>query len=58
MISESDLRDTYQFIRSLGPAGAQSPNFVPPGGVIKTKYIDFVPVSAKHWSGFSHITSK
>ncbi len=58
MISESDLRDTYQFVRSLGPAGVQAPNFVPPGGVIKTKYIDFVPTSAKHWSGFSHITAK
>ncbi len=48
MFTESDLRDTYKFIRSLGPAGVESPNFVPPGGQIKTKYIDFVPISAKH----------
>ncbi|GDX61456.1 hypothetical protein LBMAG32_09900 [Nitrosomonadaceae bacterium] len=48
MISESDLRDTYKFIRSLGHAGVQSPNFIPPDGEIKTKYIDFVPASAKH----------
>jgi mono/diheme cytochrome c family protein len=58
MISEPDLRAVYQFIKSLGPAGAQSPNFVPPGGEIKTKYIDFVPVSAQHWSGFSHVSPK
>ena len=58
MISESDLRATYQFVRSLGPAGVQSPNFVPPSGEIKTKYIDFVPTSARHWNGFSHITVK
>ena len=58
MISESDLRATYQFIRSLGPAGVMAPNFVPPGGEIKTQYIDFVPVNAKHWHGFSHVTSK
>ncbi len=58
MFSESDLRATYQFVRSLGPAGEQAPNFVPPGGQIKTQYIDFVPTSAKHWSGFSHVTAK
>jgi mono/diheme cytochrome c family protein len=58
MMSEPHLRDVHQFVRSLGPAGALSPNFVPPGGVIKTKYIDFVPTSANHWSGFSHITPK
>jgi len=58
MISETDLRATYQFIRSLGPAGVLAPNFVPPGGEIKTQYIDFVPVNAKHWHGFSHVTSK
>lgn len=58
MISESDLRDTYKFVRSLGPAGDQAPNAVPPGGPIKTKYIDFVPTSAKHWNGFSRITIK
>jgi mono/diheme cytochrome c family protein len=58
MITDSDLRATYQFVKSLGPAGTQSPNFVPPGGEIKTQYIDFVPESAKHWGGFSHITAK
>ena len=58
MVSESDLRATYQFVKSLGPAGVQSPNFVSPGGVINTQYIDFVPTSAKHWNGFSHITAK
>ena len=58
MISESDLRDTYKFVRSLGPAGVQAPNFVPPGGQIKTQYIDFVPTSAKYSNGFSHTTIK
>jgi mono/diheme cytochrome c family protein len=58
MITDLDLRATYQFVKSLGPAGTQSPNFVPPGGEIKTQYIDFVPESAKHWGGFSHITTK
>ena len=58
MVSDSDLRATYQFVKLLGPAGVQAPAFVPPGGEIKTKYIDFVPTSAKHWSGFSHITNK
>jgi hypothetical protein len=58
MISESDLRATYQFIKSLGPAGVMAPNFVPPGSEIKTKYIDFVPTNGKHWHGFSHITTK
>ena len=58
MISDSDLRDTYQFVKSLGPAGVQAPNAVPPGGTIKTQYIDFVPTSAKYSSGFSHTTIK
>ena len=58
IISEPDLRAIYQFVKSLGPAGVVAPNFVPPGGQIKTKYIDFVPVSAKYWKGFSHITAQ
>jgi mono/diheme cytochrome c family protein len=58
MISDSDLRDTYQFVKSLGPAGTLAPNALPPGEAIKTKYIDFVPTSTKHWNGFSRVTSK
>ena len=52
MISDSDLRDTYQFVKSLGPAGVKAPNAVHSGGMIKTQYIDFVPTSTKHWNGF------
>ena len=29
-MSETDLRAIYRFVRSLGPAGEQAPNYVPP----------------------------
>jgi mono/diheme cytochrome c family protein len=31
-MSERDLRALYRYIRSIGPAGAPAPDFVPPGG--------------------------
>lgn len=40
-MSAADLRDVYAFVKSLGPAGRQAPAYVPPGGVIKTPYVDF-----------------
>jgi len=30
-------------LRSLGPAGASAPAYVPPGENVATPYIDFVP---------------
>lgn len=31
IMKEEDLRDIYRFIRSLGPAGAPAPAYLPPG---------------------------
>lgn len=42
-MSDADLRAMYVFIRSLGPAGQPSPDYVPPGQAVTTPYIVFVP---------------
>jgi mono/diheme cytochrome c family protein len=42
-MSDSDLRAIYQFLRHLGPKGKPAPAYVPPGQVVSTPYIDFVP---------------
>ena len=42
-MSDSDLRAIYQFLRHLGPKGEPAPAYVPPGQVVSTPYIDFVP---------------
>lgn len=36
-----DLRAVYRYIRSLGPAGAPAPDFVPPGTMPKPPYVQF-----------------
>lgn len=41
---EDDLRDLYQFVRSLGVKGQQAPAALPPGVVPTTPYILFKPV--------------
>jgi mono/diheme cytochrome c family protein len=42
-MSDSDLRDVYRFIRSLGPKGHPAPLPVAPGQDPTTPYILFVP---------------
>ena len=44
-MSEPDLRAIYAYIRSLGPAGEQAPDALPPGEKPKTPAIDAVPHS-------------
>jgi mono/diheme cytochrome c family protein len=43
VMSESDLRAMYAYIRSLGPAGAAAPEALPPGRTPTTAYIVAVP---------------
>jgi hypothetical protein len=42
-MSDADLRAIYEYIKQLGPAGVQTPAFVPPGEEPKTPFIVFVP---------------
>ncbi|MEJ0098244.1 MAG: cytochrome C [Pseudomonadota bacterium] len=42
-LSDADRGAMYQFIRSLGAAGKPAPDYVAPGGVVKTPFILFVP---------------
>ena len=42
-LDESDMRSLYRYIRSLGPAGDQAPDALPPGEIPKTPYIVFAP---------------
>lgn len=40
-MSEADLRATYRYIRSLGPAGNPAPAYVPPGGPVAGPVVSF-----------------
>lgn len=40
-LSEQDLRSFHRFVRSLGPAGAPAPAYVPPGVTPKGPVIQF-----------------
>jgi mono/diheme cytochrome c family protein len=40
-MSDADLRATYRFIRSLGPAGQPAPAYLPPGQVAKGPVVQF-----------------
>lgn len=42
-LSVADQRLLYRFVKSLGPAGEQVPNFVEPWREPKTPYINLVP---------------
>ena len=42
-MTDADLRAIYRYVKSLGPAGTPMPEFVPPGGAVKTPFIVFVP---------------
>ena len=42
-MKDADLLAIYHFIRQLGPTGQPAPAYAPPGVVVKTPYIDFVP---------------
>lgn len=42
-MSEQDLRSVYQFIKSLGPKGQQTPPDLPPGQKPKTPYLELLP---------------
>jgi mono/diheme cytochrome c family protein len=39
-MTDEDKRAVYAFIRSLGPKGEPVPAFVPPGGKIRTPFMD------------------
>ena len=40
-MSDSDLTAVYRYIRSLGPAGAGAPDYVPPSQTPKQPYVQF-----------------
>ncbi len=42
-MTDADLRAVYQFVRSLGSAGAKTPAAVAPGGQVATPFIVMVP---------------
>lgn len=44
-MTDADLVAVYRFIRGLGPAGQAVPAYVPPGGAVRTPYVDFTPRS-------------
>jgi mono/diheme cytochrome c family protein len=43
VMSDTDLKAVYAFIRSLGETGAPAPAYVAPGGKVATPYYVFVP---------------
>jgi mono/diheme cytochrome c family protein len=43
-MAEADMRAIYQYLRSMGPAGEQPPNPVPPDQEPTTAYISLLPV--------------
>lgn len=42
-MADTDLRNLYRYIHSLGPAGERMPRGVPPGQQPTTPYVDFTP---------------
>lgn len=44
-MAEKDQRAIYRFIKSLGPAGEKSTEYVPPGKETKNMFIVFTPVT-------------
>ena len=44
-MKDTDLRNIYRFIKSLGPAGQPAPSYQPPGQQPKPPYFLFVPPS-------------
>jgi mono/diheme cytochrome c family protein len=42
-MNDADLRAVYRYIDNLGPKGAIAPDYVPPGGPLKTPYVDLMP---------------
>jgi len=40
-MTDADLRAVYRYIRSLGPAGAEAPAFLPPDQEPKPPYVQF-----------------
>lgn len=42
-MSNKDLKAVYRYIHSLGAKGQPAPDYVPPGQVVNTPYIEFVP---------------
>jgi hypothetical protein len=42
-MTEPDLRAIYRFIRSLGPAGGETPDYLPPDQDPPEAYISFPP---------------
>ena len=44
-MTDADLRALYAYLRSMGPKGEPAPTYAAPGTVVKTPYINFVPVA-------------
>jgi mono/diheme cytochrome c family protein len=40
-MTDADLRAAYRYVRSLGPAGAPAPAYVPPGGKVSGPVVTF-----------------
>jgi mono/diheme cytochrome c family protein len=40
-MTDADLRAAYRYVRSLGPAGAPAPAYVPPGGQVSGPVVTF-----------------
>lgn len=47
VMTETDLRSFYRFVRSLGEPGQAAPDYVPPDQEPKTPFIVFVPATPK-----------
>lgn len=45
VLDDRDLHAMYAFVKSLGPAGAEAPAYVPPGKQPSTPWIYFAPVT-------------
>jgi mono/diheme cytochrome c family protein len=54
VMTDSDLKAIYAFVRSLGPAGVAAPAYVAPGGKVTTPYIVFVPQVDQTHAALAH----
>ncbi len=42
-MTDADLKAIYRYVKSLPVKGDPAPAYVPPGGLVKTPYLDFTP---------------
>lgn len=40
-MTDEDLTAIYEYVRSLGPAGAMAPAYAPPGQAVRTPLVRF-----------------